>query len=282
MKSFSKILIIITIFGFFSCKDKEKPDGVVVAKVYDNYLTEQDLLEILPDGMPKEDSVLQVEKYIEMWVKEQLLLEKAKSYLKDEQKDIDEKVEDFKTSLLIHKYKEKFLNQKLDTIVTHKEINDYYTANIQDFVLNKNVIKGFYIKIKKDEPEINNLKSWIHSNDIGNLVKIRDFSITKAEKFTDFNNDWIYLSNVIYEMDYEIENENNFLKSHKYFEKEDDVYFYFVKILDYKLKNETSPLIFNIENIKSIILNRRSSLMVDELEKTIRDNADKNKNIEIY
>jgi len=282
MKILSKILIIIVILGLFSCKNKSKPEGIIVAKVNDNYLLEQELLHILPENVSPEDSILQVEKYIDMWVKEQLLLEKAQEYLKNEQDEIEQKVHDFKTSLLIHKYKERFLNQKLDTVVTHKEINDYYTANIQDFVLNKSAIKGFYIKIKKDEPEINKLKSWIHSNDIANLMKIRDFSLTKAEKFTDFNEDWIYLPNVAYEINYEIKDEKYFLQNQKYIEKNDDEYFYFVKILEYKLEGETSPLIFNIENIKSIILNRRSSLMIEELEKTIKDDAEKNNKIEIY
>jgi len=282
MKILSKILILIIILGLFSCKNKKKPDGIVVAKVNDSYLLEQDLLHILPEQISPEDSILQVENYIDMWVKEQLLLEKAQLYLKNEQSEIDEKIEDFKTSLLIHKYKERFLNQKLDTVVTRKEINDYYTANIQDFELNKSAIKGFFIKIKKDEPEINKLKFWIHSNDIGNLMKIRDFSITKAEKFTDFNDDWIYLSNVAYEINYEVKDENYFLKKNKYIEKEDNEYLYFVKILEYKLEGDSSPLIFNIENIKSIVLNRRSSLMIEELEKTIKDDAEKNNKIEIF
>ncbi len=275
MKVCFKILAVIFLFSLFACNNTNQTTEIPIAQVYDNYLYNKELFEMIPEGVLKKDSIEQIKKYIDYWINEQLLIEQAKSYLKNDKDEIEKEIIDLRNTLLINKFKETFLSQKLDTVVGLKEINNYYNANKKNYILINNAIKGFYVKIKKNEPDIDILKTWLYSNELGNIKKIRDFVRAKEARFSDFNNDWIFFSNILYEISYKIKNEKTFLKKYKFIEKEDDNYYYFVRILDYKLKGETSPLILNIKKIRSIILNKRSILLIEELERTIKNNAEK-------
>ena len=268
-----KYIYVIIVLIFISCNNKDVLiNKTPLVKVYDKYLYLEELKNF-PKNLSEEDSLLYLSEYIETWVKEQLLLLKAEKYLADEQEDINKKIADFRTSLFIHKYKNKFIAQKLDTIVAIQEIKDYYEQYSDELKLPKNAIQGYFIKISNKEPEIAILKNMLHSGKPSDLINIETFCTDKNTYYDNFNASWKYFSSILSKIPYEIESQDYFLQSYKYLETEDENYYYFLKINDYKLKNDVAPLIFYQDNIKSIILNKRSKLMIEELENTILDNA---------
>ena len=270
-----KYIYTIIILIFISCNNKEViTDKTPLVKVYDKYLYLEDI-ENFPKNLSTEDSSSYLSNYIDNWVKEQLLLLKAEKYLTDEQDDIEKKIEDFRTSLFIHKYKKRFISQKLDTIVTMKEVTDYYELYSKELKLQKNAIQGYFIKISIKEPELDLLKQMLHSGNPNDIINIETFCMDKNAYYDNFNTTWKYFSAISSIIPYKIESQKFFLQSYRYIETEDKNYYYFLKINDYKFKDEIAPLIFYQENIKSIILNKRSKLMIEELENTIFNNAKK-------
>ena len=73
--------------------------------------------------------------FIEKWVRNQLLLNKAEINLTDEEKNVEQQIENYRSSLLIYAYEQSYLRQNLDTVVTDKEIEDYYKENQSNFIL---------------------------------------------------------------------------------------------------------------------------------------------------
>ena len=223
--------------------------------------------------MSKDDSIVIVRNYINDWIKKQLLLNKAELNLSEEIKDIEKEIEDYRSSLLIFKYKQELIKQKLDTLVTDEEIEEYYNEYSGNFVLNHNIVKVLFLKISKEAPEIEKVRWWYKSNSAENKSRLEDYCYQYATKFDNFNDEWIPFNNILMEVPIKIDDQERFLRVQRYIETEDDLFHYFVKINEYSLKSTVQPLEYAKLKIKSIILNKRKFTFLEELENTVYNDA---------
>ena len=77
-------------------------------------------------------------------------------------------------------------------------------------------------------------------------------------------------------------NKNQFLENTTFSATADDEFVYYIRILDYKVTNDLSPLEFVRENIESIIINKRKIELKKELEDAIYYEAETNQSFEIF
>lgn len=75
--------------------------------------------------------------------------------------------------------------------------------------------------------------------------------------------------------------QEQFIQNNKYIEVFDDNYIYFVKILDFKIKNSISELPFVSKTIRTTILNTRKVKLMDELERKMMEDALNSNDIKI-
>ena len=269
-----KYFVFIVLLFFVACKPSiNKEESKPLAKVYDKYLYESDIKDLFTSNISKDDSVTIARNYINDWVKKQLLLNKAELNLTEESKDIEKEIQDYRSSLLIFKYKQELIKQKLDTVVTNEEIEEYYNEYSANFVLNHNIVKVLYLKISKEAPEIEKVKWWYKSSSSENQSRLEDYCYQYATKYDNFNDEWIPFSNILLEIPTNIEDQERFLRFQRYIETEDDLFHYFVKINEHSLKSTVQPLEYAQLKVKSIILNKRKFTFFDELENTVYNDA---------
>jgi hypothetical protein len=79
----------------------------------------------------------------------------------------------------------------------------------------------------------------------------------------------------------EIPNKVQFLKANPYYETEDESYLYFLKVDEYRISDNISPLEFVTDEIKNIILNKRKVELAKKLEDEVYENALEHKDFEI-
>jgi len=275
MMNYNKLLIwSILILMAFSCN--QKSDDItekVLAKVHNKKIYESDIKSLFNSNITKEDSVIVARNYVNDWVTKQLLLQKAELYLTEESMDIEKQIEDYRSSLLIFKYKQELIKQKLDTLITDEEIEQYYNEYSGNFVLNHNIVKALYLKISKEAPEIEKVKWWYKSNNPEDQSRLEDYSYQYATKYDNFDNKWIPFNNLLIEIPTNIDDQERFLRYNKYIETEDDLFYYFVKINEYGLKSTVQPLEYARLRIKSILVNKRKFAFLDELENTVYNEA---------
>ena len=72
------------------------------------------------------------------------------------------------------------------------------------------------------------------------------------------------------------------LQNGKTFEFTDNASFYFLKIIEIKSKNTLSPLNFEKNNIKTMLINQRKQQLISTIKKDFFDKAKTNKELEIY
>ena len=146
MKKLAFLYILIFLIG--SCEFFQKDSDQLLVTVYGEKLYFSDINHLLSPDINSDDSINLVKQLCEKWVKEQLLLNKAKINLPLVQQNVKSQVESYENSLLIYSYQKELLSQKLDTIVSIGEIDSFYKNNKENFVLIDHAVKLNYIKEK--------------------------------------------------------------------------------------------------------------------------------------
>jgi hypothetical protein len=271
------ILSVIIIFFLSTCKKND--NRTPLAQVYDNYLYLEDIQEIIPDNADAEDSLGIIKNKIDLWVKKQTMLRRAELNLTDEQKDIEDIVQDYRASLLIEKYKQEFLKQEIDTTVKEAEIQKYYKAYPESFLLNDIYVKALFFKFSINERHIREFRTAFETDNQDDMIKIaKKYDI----KFDDFNNKWIELSIVSNLLPTNIHNPEKVISTIKNIQTRDNEFLYFVLFKDYRLKGETMPFELARDRIKIIILNKQKTHILNKLEKDIYQSDVKSGNIKIF
>ncbi|MCK9205849.1 MAG: hypothetical protein M0P66_01945 [Salinivirgaceae bacterium] len=284
MKSHLLTAAILVGLLFMGCTGflKNHDDDKVIAAVGAKKLTMSQLKMAIPKNMKEIDSISFSQNYIEKWVKSQLLVEKAELNLdKKTQNGIETMIDNYRTSLLIFKYQQAFIDQKLDTVVNDQEIRSYYNDHSENFKLDSNVVKAIFVKLPKSQYNAYNVTTWMRSGTEEDLIKLEDFCYQNAKNFY-MGEDWQYFGSVMLLFPKEITDQEDFLESGKYHEVSDSIYNYYLSVTDYRLVNDIAPLEFAFVQIKDIIINHRKIKLIKDLENNIYNDAVNQKRFTIY
>jgi hypothetical protein len=277
------ILFVFVICVFISCgKSKKSTKDVAIARVYDKYLYKSQIEGIVPANLSSADSQRIVSDHIDKWVRKQLLVSKAEQNLKEEEKDVEQRIEDYRSSLLIFKYEENIINHRLDTIVTDQQMLDYYTNNSPNFILNNHLAKGVFIQVAKTAPNIPDIRRWYASSKADDLKNLESYCFKNATKYEYFDEHWKYFNTIYQSLPETYERAENILKLRKKYEAYDSAFFYFVKISDYKLAGSIAPYEFVKNDIRNILLNKRRIQLIQDIEADIYNDALNHDNFKIY
>ncbi len=276
---FPLIIVMIASCSFFKHKDSGKNP---VAKAFDNILYQSDIKDLVPKGSSKNDSIKIVKSYIDSWIKKELVLSKANQNLGDEAKDVEKQLENYKNSLIIYAYEKELVRQKLDTIVKDAEIEKYYNEHIGNFELKDNIIKVLYLKLAKNSPKLLNVRQWYKSTKPNDRKLLEDYCHQYAVNYYLDDNSWLLFDDLLKEIPIRTYDKEQFLKNNRFIEVEDSTNLYLVNISGFMIKESTSPLSFEKDNIKSIIVNKRKLMLIEGMEKKVYDEALKNNDFKIY
>jgi hypothetical protein len=269
---------------FASCERTPEKDvnRVVIAKANNYFLYADEISNIIPQGIPSKDSAELLKKYIDNWIQESLVIQKAESNLTEEQKNVEKQLEDYRKSLITYTYEKELVKQKLDTVISNEEIEKYYNSNPSDFELKDNIIKVIYVKISKSAPGLDKLRKWYKSDNMKDREQLAGYCHQFAENFYLDDNSWLLFDDLLKEIPIQTYNKELFLQNNRFVEVADSLHNYFLNIKGFKIRNSLSPLSFEKENIKNIILNKRKLELITKMKQDVYNDALNNKKIEIY
>lgn len=280
------VLAIITAGSFFSCKTPVKNDdaekGKVLARVYTYKLYESDLHDVIPAGLSPEDSSRRAVNYINAWTKEMLLVYKAEQNLRGADKNVEKQLRDYRNSLIIYNYEKQLVSQKLDTVVPDAEIETYYQQHPNDFELRDNIVKVVYVKVDKKAPNQNKLPGWIKSDKPQDRKDLESYCKQFAVNYYLDDESWLLFDDLLKEVPIVTYNKELFLQNNRFVSFSDSTYAYFMDIKGFMTRNSHSPLAFEKENIRNIILNQRKRDLIEQMHTDLYKDAMENKDIEVY
>ena len=276
------ILVFLVLFTSSCSRNGKGNRETPIARVTNVYLYPSDMEGIFDPKLNEKDSIDIRKKFIEKWIKKQLLLQKAELNLNFEQKDVSKQLDDYRTALLIYKYEEMLLRQQMDTVVDSKEIEDYYNKNSNNFVLNQPAMKGVYIKLHSNSPYQEKLEHWIRSDNPEDQKQLDSYCFQYARKYDYFNDQWIYFEALRKQLPLHVTDIDGFLRNNKYVALHDSAFNYYLNIKEFKVSGNTAPINLVKEDISRILLNKRKMQLLQNLENDIYNNAYNRDKIEIY
>ena len=278
-----KALLIITFLAAISsCRLYDRLfKGDVVARAGRDVLYESDVEALNITGFSAEDSARIVERYIMSWAKNRLLLDMAESQLSKADRDVEAQLEEYRQQLLVYRYEQKYVEQRLDTVVSEQEYLDFYEANPASFTTHVPLMKGRYIKMSDNSPNLNPIKSLYRSRGEEDMDRLGQLCYTSAEKYYFFE-DWVGLDAVVEGTGLDVQELARVLENRSYLEKDFLGYTYLISVDDYVPAGSLSPYEYCRERIRNHILNRRKQALVTSLERNLLNDAIVSEKFVIY
>ncbi len=261
------LLLLVFPFIYLSCHRSGNDGGEPVARVYNNYLYRDELAGILPANASSADSTKIAHSYIEKWVRNQLLLRLAEANLPEEEKNLEKQIANYRASLLIYKYQQYLLGQKLDSLVTMREIEEYYEIHGRTILLDKPAIKGVFLKVPADAPGQGQLIEMFTGS--GNIEDLESYGNRYASRSLIFTETWMYADELLQHFPAGSAAQTNALRGPGQVTASDENFYYFLGVIDFVPRGSQMPLSIAARKIKNIIINRRKNQFLNELEKSL-------------
>lgn len=283
---YSLISGVIILCSFITaCSSKKEPsvekDKEPIVSVYDKTLYRTDLENAISERIGAGDSTKSADAYIKMWVNEELIYEKARQNVADQDR-INELVENYRQSLIVFTYLEQLLKEELSKQISESDIKDYYDKNPDNFKLESSIIKGAFLKIPKTSTELNNLRQWYKQNTAKAKESIEKASIQNTVIYDYFYDRWISIDDILSNMPIPIDDPNQFVKSNKNFEAQDSSYVYLLHIEDYALAQTNAPYPFAKPRITDILINKKRDVFLKQFEEDLYNKAIKEEDVKYY
>ena len=254
----------------------------IVAVAGSEKLYRSDLERVLPKGIPAEDSTRLAMQYIATWASDIVYVSIAEEQLSKSEKDVTKELEDYRKSLLKYRYEQLYVNERLDTAVTDSQVQDYYDAHQDKFMLQRPVVKARFLAIFSDSPAKEQIRRRMSSDDVNVLVEADSLAFSAAHRYVGWNDEWIDVAALAKEfgMDYtevlakrkgdwvEVEGEDGISR--------------IAYISDMVKDGELAPVEYAAQSIRDMIISTRKQRLIMTLEQDLLKDARDNGKFVIY
>lgn len=272
-------LLALTLLPWGCHRDAE--ESPVVARAYEYELRQSDLAGLVGEGVSAEDSMAIVQSYIDQWIRQSVILSKAEKNVAD---NFDRQMREYKNSLLTYAYEQQIVNQLLDTHVTYSQISDYYDEHRNQFQLKGSIVKAAYVMVPNKSPVIPKLRNIAsaYNFDEENVVEMEETAARYGLAGYYDSDTWIPFYQLQAVTPITTYNETLYLKQNRTIVLSDDSLTYIVRIIDYKVTDDVSPLELQKDNIRAIILNHRKLDILNKMQADLLKEAEDGGHVKRY
>ncbi|PKR81179.1 hypothetical protein CW751_06230 [Brumimicrobium salinarum] len=160
-----------------------------------------------------------------------------------------------------------FIRKNLDSVITEREIQNYYDSHRANFKQTSFIVRALYIKLPDTiAQELNTEEHYLLKQE-KDLKIIKEYASLYSTGFYFEEERWIYIDDLIKEVAIDTETKERLVKSkgEMIFKNNGDTHY--INILDFRTKSISSPMEIERAGIKRHILKRR----VNQLRKTAKE-----------
>lgn len=161
-------------------------------------LTRTDVVARMPAGLASADSTALARAYVRQWIEARLIERVASGEIDVD--EIDRLTAEYRRQLIMAQYRRAMSQKASDGIFAEGSLRAYYESHSNDFVLERPLLKGVYIKVPDDSPNLRHIKRYYRSespDDIDRLDKEASGSAVHYDYFRDRWIDWEQIENRI-------------------------------------------------------------------------------------
>lgn len=279
-------LAVIAVFALSSLSScgrfRELREGKIVAKVGRHCLYSSELSAYIPDGITPEDSTAMALQYINSWATDLLFTDLALKELPKGDKDISKSLEEYRRALLKHRYEQNYVSERLDTLVTEAEIEQYYESHKDIFKLETPIMKVRFMTISSDSPSLEMIRKKMSSDKPEDLLEADSLAYSAALRYTDYAGRWVNAIVLSREFGTDYVTLLSSLKNGFIEIPDGDGLVRIAYVADMIRVGKTGPLEYFAETVKDIILSERKHLLLNGLERDLLEEARSQENFVIY
>jgi hypothetical protein len=247
-------------------------DGVV-ARVGEHRLMRSELADYIPAGVSSEDSLSLAQRYINAWAEEHLFMDMAESRLSKEEQDVSKELEEYRRTLLKYRYEERYINERLDTLISDEEVRNYYKEHTDKFLVDRPLLKTRYMVIPADSRSLKTIKELMSSDDAMDAIAADSLAFTAALRYVDSSDSWMDAILLARDLGTDEVSMMKALRNRFIELKGDDGNLRVAYVVDIVQKGNPAPLDYCEERIKDILLSSRKHDLVSGLERDLLKDA---------
>ena len=237
-----------------SSKDEDTADKNIIVNLGTKTLSMDEVVKAMPGGMTPEDSVRYVKAYVNGWIESRLFSEIAASEI--DMDEINRLTDDYRNRLIMLEYRRRMFEND-NIVISEDSIQAYYDKNKSDFVLERPLIKGTYLKVPEDAKNLRTLRKLYASDKPEDIDRLEKEVLKSAIHYDYFRDKWVDWEQVENRIPYNFGNSIDYwLRSNKKLETTNSGFTYLLYISDYLPSGSPMP----IEAAHQLIIERIQNL----------------------
>ena len=265
--------VVIVSLLMISCSQTKKGDGTPLVKVGNSVLTKQVLDENIPGGLSRDDSIIEAEHYIKAWITDELVYDIAKKNTGDMER-INQLVENYRKSLIIYQYQEQLINEKVIRKIDDEDLFNYYKDNKEKFKLDQYLIKGVFLKVPVEAPDVEAIRdNYKSASSPASREKLEKYSARTGATFDYFVDKWISFDEV--KNIWPAANRSTLVlrNGQNSFEQQDEVFHYFLNVTEFLSPDDFAPFEYVKPVVQEMVVNQQKKDFLKQTENDIYQRA---------
>ncbi|MBJ2184728.1 MAG: hypothetical protein JFR38_09525 [Muribaculaceae bacterium] len=213
-----RCLLIAMLAAVAACKGPEGgadlADGTL-ARVGLECLTRTDLAHAMPAGLAPDDSTRFARAFIRNWIDTQLVDGVAAEQV--DMEEVEAMVAQYRRDLIMRRYRDRMFATDAGAVAfSDSVVDDYYARHSADFVLERPLIRGVYIKVPDEAPELPQIRRLYRSTKPADIDRLEKAVLGSAIHYDYFRDNWIDWEQVEARVPYDFGgNPSDYVRSHR-------------------------------------------------------------------
>lgn len=252
-----------------------------MVQVGNTFLYLEEMQQQLPYGLSRGDSIKFVQEFVQKWVEEQVLYEKAEHNVRGDE-SIERMVNDYRRTLVMNNYERRLLQQKVSEELPEEELLQYYENNKQLFILEESVVKGVFIKVPLNSPGLKDLKKWYKDSSDEALEQMEGYAFRHAVIYEYFYEHWLPISELEGKVVINLAELSDDFDKQRDIEAKDDEFCYLLHIEEYVAKGEVKPYDLARHEIVDLLANYRKVELMNKVKQDLYNESVEKGRIKYY
>ncbi|MDE0979049.1 MAG: hypothetical protein OSA78_03580 [Flavobacteriales bacterium] len=264
---------IICGVSFLGCQQPSEPTESAkqfVAIAFEHVLPLQEICDHIPNNAEAADSTLMAERYVDQWIREQVVVHEAENRLPQDLQTFEREIQAYRNALLLHHYKERYVLQRMQQEVPEEEALAYYMEHQDLFILMDYAVRATFLHLpSEDDQDLNFIKSALMAPDTTPSFLLQQWCVEHAAVHSLNTETWWYLEDLIQEVPIELYRTEKQLTNRKLITFDADGRNYFIRFHEHAFIDGVSPFEVVKDRVSELILHGKKQALLIQLEEDL-------------
>jgi len=255
LNKLSSVLLALSAIAATGCQssDNEVPADAI-ACVGSSCLTRGELSRHVPGGLPPADSAAYAKAYIRNWIDARLIATVAAREI--DMDEIDRLTAEYRTELIMSQYRRTMATQATDGIFSEDSLRAYYDRHPDEFTLERPLVRGIYLKVPSDAPNLGTLRRLYTSSKSEDMDRLEKEAPAAAIHYDYFRDRWVDWEQIETRIPADIPWPTSFLRSRRPLDVTNNGFTYLLSISEFIPEGDTMPFEAALPLVRERLLTR--------------------------